>query len=170
MPQTKIDGKDYDEFLVRTKEGERLPVDVGSAEVNLNGDVVAEFDGVEEALGTPGDAPASSDSATSGLIGLIKRLLGKLPSPRTPTTTSVASSATSVTILAANPARRGVTVMNDSTATLRLSFSSPATAANAFVVVPGNAFLVLDQQLIVTGAIYGIWSSANGAAQVTEYV
>lgn len=57
----------------------RLPVDIGSATVNLNGDVVAEFDGVEEALGAPADAAAGSDGATSGLIGLVKRLLGKLP-------------------------------------------------------------------------------------------
>jgi hypothetical protein len=59
--------------------GGSIPVDIGSATVNLNGDVVAEFDGVEEALGTPADAAASSDSATSGLVGLMKRLLGKTP-------------------------------------------------------------------------------------------
>jgi hypothetical protein len=30
--------------------------------------------------------------------------------------------------------------------------------------------LLLDQQLIVTSAIYGIWASANGTVQVTEFV
>lgn len=89
---------------------------------------------------------------------------------RTPTTTSVTSSASSVTILAANANRRGVSIFNDSTATLRLSFSTPATAENAFIGLPAGAFLLLDQQLIVTGAIYGIWASANGTAQITEYV
>lgn len=90
--------------------------------------------------------------------------------PRTPTTTSVASSASSVTILASNVNRKGLSIYNDSTSTLRLSFSTPATAANAFTTLAANSFLLLDQQLIVTSAIYGIWSSANGTAQVTEYV
>jgi hypothetical protein len=89
---------------------------------------------------------------------------------RTPTTTSVASSASSVTILAANVNRKGVSIANDSTAALRLSFSTPATSANAFIVMQPGSFLWLDQQLMITNIIYGIWASANGTAQVTEYV
>jgi hypothetical protein len=89
---------------------------------------------------------------------------------RTPTTTSVASSATSVTILAANANRKGFSVSNISTSKLYLSFTSPATTTNCFIEVPAGAFLLLDQQLIVGNAIYGIWAVANGTAQVTEYV
>lgn len=89
---------------------------------------------------------------------------------RTPTTASVSSSATSVGILAANSNRKGFSISNISTAKLYLSFTSPATTANCFVEVPAGAFLLLDQQMIVGSAIYGIWDSANGAAQVTEYV
>lgn len=89
---------------------------------------------------------------------------------RTPTTTSVASSATSVTILAANANRKGFSISNVSTAKLYLSFTNPATTTNAWIEVPAGAFLLLDQQLIVSNAIYGIWASANGTAQVTEYV
>jgi hypothetical protein len=89
---------------------------------------------------------------------------------RTPTTTSVASSATSVTVLAANANRKGFSISNISTAKLYLSFTSPATTANCFIEVPSGAFLLLDQQMIVGSAIYGIWASANGAVQVTEYV
>jgi hypothetical protein len=89
---------------------------------------------------------------------------------RTPTTTSVASSATSVTVLAANANRKGVSIANDSTSILRLSFATPATSANAFIVMQPNSFLLLDQQLIVGNVLYGIWASANGTAQVTEYV
>lgn len=91
-------------------------------------------------------------------------------SARTPSTSSVASSATSVTILTANANRKGFSISNVSTSKLYLSFTSPATTANSFVEVPAGAFLLLDQQLIITNAIYGIWSSANGSAQVTEYV
>lgn len=89
---------------------------------------------------------------------------------RTPTTTSIPSSATSVTILAANPNRRGFSISNISTSKLYLSFTSPATTTNCFIEIPAGAFLLLDQQLIVTSAIYGIWASANGTGQVTEYV
>jgi hypothetical protein len=60
--------------------------------------------------------------------------------------------------------------MNDSTATLALSFSATATAANCFIKLAPGAFILFDQQLIVGNAISGFWSSANGTAQVTEYV
>lgn len=89
---------------------------------------------------------------------------------RTPTTTSVASSGTSVTILAENLSRRGISVMNDSTSVLRLSFSTPATTTNAFIAMQPQSFLYLDQQLLVGNTIYGIWTSANGTAQVTQYL
>jgi hypothetical protein len=88
----------------------------------------------------------------------------------TPTTTSVASSTASVPILAANANRKGFSISNISTAKLYLSFATPATLANCFIEVPAGAFLLLDQQLIVGNAIYGIWASANGTAQVTEFV
>jgi hypothetical protein len=89
---------------------------------------------------------------------------------RTPNTTSVPSNASSVTILAANANRKGVSISNISTSKLYLSFTNPATIVNCFIEVPAGAFLLLDQQLIISNAIYGIWASANGAAQVTEYV
>ena len=88
---------------------------------------------------------------------------------RTPSVTSIASSATSVTILASNASRRGLALANDSTSVLRLAFATPATSANAFVVMQPGQFLLLDPLLIGTGAIYGIWASANGTAQVTEW-
>lgn len=97
-------------------------------------------------------------------------LAGSISPLRTPTTTSVASSATSVTILAANTDRKGFSISNISTAKLYLSFTSPATTTNCFIEVPAGAFLLLDQQLIIGNAIYGIWAAANGTAQVTEYV
>jgi hypothetical protein len=89
---------------------------------------------------------------------------------RTPTTTRVASSASSVTILAANTGRRGLSIHNQSSQTLYLSYTSPATSVNSFISMAPESFLLLDQQLMVSNAIYGIWSGVNGAAQVTEYV
>jgi len=89
---------------------------------------------------------------------------------RTPTTTSINGSATSGLILAANANRKGLSISNVSTSKLYLSFSTPATVGNSFVEMQPGAFLLFDQQLIVSNAIYGIWTNANGTAQVTEFV
>ena len=89
---------------------------------------------------------------------------------RTPTTTSINSAATSTLILASNASRKGLTLSNVSTNKLYLSFSNPATVANSFIEMQPGSFILFDQQLIVTNAIYGIWTNANGTAQVTEFV
>lgn len=89
---------------------------------------------------------------------------------RTPTTTGIASSTDSVAILAANISRKGFLVCNISTSKLYLSFSNPATVANCFIEVQPGQFQAFDQQLLTGIAIYGVWTSANGACQVTEFV
>lgn len=89
---------------------------------------------------------------------------------RTPTTTSISGATSSGLILAANANRKGLSVSNVSTSKLYLSFSTPATVVNSFIEMQPGAFLLLDQQLIVANAIYGVWTNANGTAQVTEFV
>ncbi|NBW77009.1 MAG: hypothetical protein EBR34_14605 [Sphingomonadaceae bacterium] len=89
---------------------------------------------------------------------------------RTPITTSVTGTASSSLLLAFNANRKGLMISNVSSSKLYLSFSNPATVANSFMEMQPGSFLLLDQQLIVTNAIYGIWSNANGAAQATEFV
>lgn len=89
---------------------------------------------------------------------------------RTPTTTSVTSTTSSILLIASNGNRKGLMISNVSSSKLYLSFSNPATVANSFMEMQPGSFLLLDQQLIVTNAIYGIWSNANGAAQITEFV
>ncbi|MEY4932836.1 MAG: hypothetical protein RLZZ403_1156 [Pseudomonadota bacterium] len=89
---------------------------------------------------------------------------------RTPTTTSVPSSTSSQSFLASNANRKGFSVSNISSTTLYLSFSATATVNNCFMALPANSFIIFDQQLIVTSALSGLWSSSNGQAQVTEYV
>jgi hypothetical protein len=84
-------------------------------------------------------------------------------------TVSVASSISSVQIVAANTNRKGISIYNNSTAALFLSYAAPATAANSFMQMQPGSLLMLDQQLIVSNAIYGIWTAANGSAQVTQY-
>lgn len=156
-----------------------LPLPAGAATATKQDTLIGHVDGIEGLLTTIDVDTGNIDGKLpSGLTVASTRLLvdgSGVTQPtsvavRTPTTTSVASSASSVTILALNANRRGLSIANVSTSTLSLSFSTPATAANCFAQIPANGFLLLDQQLIVTNAIYGIWSSANGTAQVTEYV
>lgn len=87
----------------------------------------------------------------------------------TGTNTNVASSATSVTILASNANRLGATVFNDSTQVLYLNVGSTAASTTNYTVqMPSNAYYEIPPAHIYTGAITGIWASANGNARVTE--
>lgn len=98
------------------------------------------------------------------------RVLTVNPHLVTPATTSVEASSTSVTILEENLSREGVTLQNRSEHTLYLSFTSPATQANAFIDILENQFVILDRQLALGNAIYGIWAGEDGkTVQVTEY-
>lgn len=141
-------GKTFQVIQIADSEGNIINPAAG--ELVLNGDVVI---GTEIEISNDAGNPLPTSVAV-----------------RTPTTTSVASLASSVIILASNANRRGVSIMNDSTSILRLSFTTPATTASSFITMQPGSFLLLDQQLIVTNAIYGIWASANGTAQITEYV
>ena len=87
---------------------------------------------------------------------------------RSPNTTSIPSSASSTTILSVNSNRKGILINNQSTSDLYLSFTNPAITANSFLKMAPDSVLSLDQQMIATNAIYGIWSSANGSAK--EYL
>lgn len=148
-------GRTYQVIQLADSEGNVIDPSTGSIEV----------DGID--LTTIEEGLASIDSKLPELLD------GAQPTgvpARTPTTTSVASSATSVLILASNANRKGLSIANNSTSVLRLAFNVAATTANAFIVLQPKSFILLDQQLIVTNAIYGIWESANGTAQVTEFV
>jgi len=91
--------------------------------------------------------------------------------PRSVTTTvSVASSASSVQLVAENTDRKGISIYNKSTNAVYLSYANPATAANSFMQMQPGSLLMLDQQLMVSNAIFAIWTAANGSAQVTEYI
>lgn len=84
--------------------------------------------------------------------------------------TGVTASATSVTLLAANPARRGAIIQNDSTSALlyvRLNSSAAAaTSGNYTTTLMGGQNYEIPFNY--TGTITGIWASAAGFANVTE--
>ena len=83
----------------------------------------------------------------------------------------VAASASAVTVLAAESARAGATVFNDSVAYLYLKFGSTASSTDFTVRVAPGAIYSLPEPAYI-GLITGIWSAAlaGEAAQVTEVI
>lgn len=86
----------------------------------------------------------------------------------TATLANVSGSASSVTLLAANTARKGCVIMNDSTAILYVKFGATASATSFTYKLSGGETLELLGPVVYTGIITGIWASATGAARVTE--
>ena len=84
------------------------------------------------------------------------------------TLTNVASSASNVTVVAANPSRRALIIVNDSTAILYLKFGATASATSYSVKLIAGETYNSPINHIYTGIIDGIWAAANGAARVTE--
>lgn len=89
-----------------------------------------------------------------------------LPVSNTPTLTSVASSATSVTLLAASGTTKGWIIFNDSTSVLYVAFGGTASTTSFTSKLFPNS--QLTSELTYTGAISGIWATANGFARITQ--
>lgn len=82
--------------------------------------------------------------------------------------TSVAGSATSVSLLASNASRKGATFYNESTAILYLKLGATASTSSYTVQLVAGAYYELPFVKTYTGAIDGIWASANGNVRITE--
>ena len=95
------------------------------------------------------------------------RVIKNRPSA-TATLTNVASSATPVSLLASNTSRLGAIIFNDSTQVLYVKFGATASATSFTYKLNAGDTLELMQFPIYTGAIDGIWASANGNARITE--
>jgi hypothetical protein len=80
---------------------------------------------------------------------------------------TVSDSATSVTIVAANTARLGLRVYNESTERLYLSWNSTATVANSFARLEAYTEYEFDAD-VDTAALYGIWA-ANGSGRAIVF-
>lgn len=78
----------------------------------------------------------------------------------------VDASASSVQLAAAHPNRKGVTVYNDSTATLFLALGTAASSDKFTVKLrPADYF---ECPYGYSGPLSGYWDSATGSAKVTE--
>lgn len=140
-------------------------------------------DGADVNAGTTTDAAATA-GGTGTISAKLRRISTQLPAavgPQTPANslatanpaatgaqTSVAASATDVTCLAANAARKGATIYNDSasaTLYLLLANATSSTTAYSLQLIPSAYYEVPYQY---TGVIKCIWSAAVGSARVTE--
>lgn len=93
------------------------------------------------------------------------------PASATATLSNVSASALSVTLLASNASRLGGSIVNDSTAILYILLGTgTASTTNYSYAIEGKTTVggVFEIPPGFTAQITGIWSSATGAARVTE--
>lgn len=94
--------------------------------------------------------------------------VSSMPTASTAMLSNVSGSASSVTLLAANSARKGAVIHNDSTAILYLKFGATASATSFTYKLNGGETWESNISPLYVGVIDGIWASATGAARVTE--
>lgn len=94
--------------------------------------------------------------------------LGREPTSTSATTTTVASSITSVALIAANTARKGINITNLSTSKLYINYGATATIAGAAFVIDAGQLWECPEEYV--GQLSGIWAAANGNARVTEFL
>lgn len=97
-----------------------------------------------------------------------------LPVSNAATETIVPQSSTPVTFLAANPDRKGFSVLNATTAILYLKFTPYGNGVNnaqaiaeSTIRIAGNA--LYECPVTYTGAVYGVFASTSGNARIVEY-
>lgn len=103
--------------------------------------------------------PIFVGGSTVGIAGSAKSATSAL--------TSVVSAAADTSLLAATSTRTAFSVVNDSTAVLYLKNNAGAASTTSYTIqiAPGGYYRNDDW----TGAVRGIWASANGNARITEY-
>lgn len=157
-----------DVVVTAAGEGERAPTE-GPGVFAIPGDVertVAIASNVLVIYGTPGTAvsvtlwirpqpPSTSAAHPNGV-----------DSPLGPQ--RIGAAAATTVLAAANPFRRGLTVFNESTATLFLALAPTASLTAYTVQLVAGAYYELQGMPLYRGIVSGIWSAATGAALVTE--
>lgn len=86
--------------------------------------------------------------------------------PQTAARSDVAGTTSPTTLLAANAARVGANIVNDSTATLYVLYGSGTPSSTNFSETPLGQGDTLRTNF--RGLIQGVWSAANGNARITE--
>lgn len=123
---------------------------------------------------SPGIIPTGTAGSASATVLTVQGVASMTPvitketKSATGTQSIVASSATSVTVLASNANRLGASVYNDSTQILFLLLTTGGTASATVYTVQMVAGAYYEVPFGYTGALIGIWASANGNARVME--
>jgi hypothetical protein len=107
------------------------------------------------------------ETRTAPPVGAVAGQVVRQVASQTATTSSVASSASSVQLLAANTARLGSMVGNDSNKKLYVKCGTTASTTDYTKLLgAGEEWQV---PFGYTGRIDGIWEAANGNARLTEF-
>lgn len=113
------------------------------------------------------DAAGATASKQDTIIGHLDGVESLLAVPSSAAVTSINDSAASQTLLAANAARKGATIFNDSTVALYVKFGTTASPTDFTAKMDAQGYY--EVPFGYTGRIDGIWASdAAGAARVTE--
>jgi hypothetical protein len=128
-------------------------------------------DGSSQTALPPGRAAATSSVPTVASNEDFARLGSIAFGGANATVAAVSSAASSKLLLAANAARTGAIIANDSTAILYVLFGTgTASVTNYSIQIGAKATIPLDRVVSgYTGAIQGAWATANGNALVTEF-
>ena len=86
------------------------------------------------------------------------------------TQTSVPASGTSVLLVAANPQRKQLIIVNNGTAILHILLGDAAGSAAMLTTANTLQLPTLANVILYnfTGPVSGIWSAVNGSANITE--
>lgn len=192
---TQLAGTDGDYSPIITDASGRQHVNVGTSVLPTGASTETTLGSVLTGVGTPSDAAATT---TGSIIAQLRRIANAIVGTltvsgtvtanagtgtlavsqanpvqaATATLANVAGSASSVTLQASNAARKGLVIVNDSTAILRIKFGATASATDYTYFLAGSvggvpATLELPA-MTYTGRVDGIWASATGTARVTE--
>jgi hypothetical protein len=133
-----------------------------------NDDLLLELESIDtrvETLNTNGAKESKQDTIITSLQNIESNTAGTGLGD-TGAASSVAVSITSVTLVAANSARREVIIRNDTNNVLYIAHGGTATLSSAVKLKKGDTYIE-DKY---TGVLSGIWDSAGGGgnAQITE--
>lgn len=171
------------------------PVRVGGSDGTLTRDIITDTTGRQRVVGTAatGVAVAGDPVRIAGSDGTLTRdmltdtsgrqvvvgpgtaavpnggvLTTQKPRSATATLSNVTGSTSSVTVLAANTARLGASVYNDSNKKMYLKCGTTASTTSFTVVLVPNAYYEMPFEY--TGVLTAVWASGvSGSARVTEF-
>lgn len=151
--------------LATIPDGSKVAADIIVGEIYQRVKTTFGVDGTATDVSAGNPLPVTGTTTVTGTVAT-----SELPAG-TGASNNVASSATNVTILAANVARLGGTVANDSTAILYLKLGASSSATSYTVQMAGSTSLGISYYELpykYSGIVTGTWASATGNARVTE--